>query len=459
MKKELVLVCLLVFTSMAYAVSEQVVVSLVNQNPDPARAGETVELRFMVENRGGASVKDLEIELSLEYPFSEIPGERYIQPISTLSAYQQGADATIAKYRVAIDKDAVRGSHNVKAIARTAAGYVAWEYPIDVSGEEYAQILYVDKAKLDPGKETDLKFTIVNVGNSPLKNLVFSWNEADGVILPVYSDDTKYVKYLDVGQSIDLNYTVVADINAGAGLYQLDLNLKFEAEGATTSEMDTKAGVFVGGETDFEVTFSESSAGQTSLSVANTGNNPALSVTVKIPKQDAFTVSGSTSSIVGNLDKGDYTIVSFQIAQRMSREMDMGALQSLSPEERQARFSRTPPQGGASPPSPEGEGTITRPGPQEELAVVIEYTDSTGARRTVEKDVPIQFRDLASSAGTEFFTGFPRGGQQPTSNLWQWGLGLAVLVGGAVGYKERKVVQACLKTLKEKMKKRKEKKV
>ena len=40
--------------------AEGVNVSLVNQNPDPARAGDLVEMRFMVENKGSREINNLE---------------------------------------------------------------------------------------------------------------------------------------------------------------------------------------------------------------------------------------------------------------------------------------------------------------------------------------------------------------------------------------------------------------
>ncbi len=372
--------------AMAEGDSEIIGISLVNQNPDPAHAGEMVELRFSVENSGGKEANDLEIELLLEYPFIEVPGEEYVKTIKTLSAYQADEDAVVIKYRLRVDKDAVKGTNEIK-IKEGRTGLISFStktLDIEVSGREFAQIIHVDKAKLDPGKETEMKFTITNIGNSPLQNLVFSWNEADGVILPVYSDNTKYIKYIDVGESTELGYTVVADVNAVAGLYQLNLNLKFDAENSTSRETNTKAGVFVGGETDFDVTFSESSAGQTSLSVANIGNNPALSVTVRVPEQNNFRVTGSTSSIIGNLDKGDYTIVSFQIMQAGSMSggagaMDRTNIRRLSEEERQKlmeQFSQSE---------------------DNDLKVLIEYTDTTGIRRKLEKTVPIQFRSSGSA--------------------------------------------------------------
>jgi len=355
-------------------------ISLINQNPYPARAGEIVELRFLVENIGGTELNNVNIEFIPDYPFTEIVGENYTKNINRLFGYQQGDDAVIVKYKVMIDKDATRGVNevNLKVTYNNLDFSFNKKFDVEVSGTEFAQIIYIDKAKISPGEETDITFTITNVGNSPLKNLVFSWEEENGVLLPVYSDNTKYVKYIDAGESTELIYKAIADVNTDAGLYQLDLSLVYETDDGGSHEISTTAGIFIGGETDFDVTFSESSAGQTSLSVANTGNNPALSVTVRIPDQDNFQISGSSSSIIGNLDKGDYTIVSFQI--------------SSMPSNFQTGTRLT-------------ENNYTRPTENinNDLRVIIQYTDTTGERHEVEKYVPIQFRDINSSDQTTTF--------------------------------------------------------
>jgi hypothetical protein len=389
-------------------------VSLASQSPDPARSGEMVELRFTIENTGGRASNDLTLELVIQYPFTEIPGEEYTKSVSALRAYQQGVDAVTVKFKVRVDKDAIKGANQIK-LRRTESGSttsVIQSFDVDVTGSEYAQIIYVDKSILSPGEETPLKFTITNVGTSPLQNLVFSWNEQNGVILPVYSDDTKYIKYIDVGESTDVEYTVVADVNTDPGLYQLDLTLKFDAESGA-QEMNTKAGIFVGGGTDFDVTFSESSAGQTSLSVANIGNNPALSVTVSVPDQEGYSVSGSKSSIIGNLDKGDYTIVSFQISQSMTM-----------------RINRTSSQ-------------VPSAAQSSNLNVHIEYTDTTGKRHTLEKSVPIQFR-TSTSDSTTTASGF---GQQSsaTSGYLMYAAIAAIVVAGFVCYRKREFLRSRLR--------------
>jgi len=404
--------------------SEIVAISMLNQNPDPAKAGSTVELRFKVENLGAKNAENLIIELKPKYPFDKISGEEYVQKISTLSGYQQGNNAAIVKYKVKIDQNAKEETSYLTLDYKTdKQSYVAKSFGVDISGEEFAQIIYINKAQITPGKQTELNFTVTNIGNTPLQNLVFSWEEAQGVVLPVYSDDTKYIKNLNVGESSVLHYKVVADVNANPGLYRLDLTLKFETKDGVSKETKTKAGIFVGGETDFEVTFSESSEGKTSLSVANVGSNPALSVTVKIPQQQGYRVIGSTNSIIGNLDKGDYTIVSFQIS---PTSLTGGEIKSNKKDsKKQALTKRTTVESWKNKPKA--------------LEINIEYTDTTGARKILKKSVPIQFRSVSSS-NTNFGNRMQFKKQQTPGFNYKILIAVFVLlaiVGGIIYYKKK----------------------
>jgi len=78
----------------------------------------------------------------------------------------------------------------------------------------------------------------------------------------------------------------------------------------TEKKISTIAGMYVGGGTDFDVAFSDNANSQMSFTIANIGSNPANSVSVVIPQQRSWSVSGSNSVIIGNLNKGDYTVAS-----------------------------------------------------------------------------------------------------------------------------------------------------
>jgi len=369
--------------------SSVVIISLVNQDPDPAIAGDIVEVRIGVENRGGVAAENLMLELILQYPFTAVSGESNVKKIGTLKAYQTEADMKIVKFKVRVDRDATAGEYELK-IKQYEEGKtdmsVTHSINIEVKSKESAEVIYIDKTTLIPGKQTSLKFTINNVGNAPLRDLTFSWINEDKIILPVGSDNTKYVKYIGIEEKAELKYQVIADSNAEAGLYQLDLLLIYDdALSGTEKEVNTIAGVYVGGGTDFDIAFSESSSGTTSFTIANIGSNPAFSVSVIIPQQEGWSVSGSNSMIIGNLNTGDYTVASFGLQSSKTRSLVADNQKKLTQEELLAQR--------------------TNMQTQSPLKVQIAYTDTMGKRELVEKEVSMNPQNIIGATTDSEATG------------------------------------------------------
>jgi hypothetical protein len=355
--------------------SKLVSVSLINQDPDPAIAGDLVEVRLGVENIGGVDVNNVIVELVPEYPFELVSGEDAVQEVGTLQGYQTDSYAKVIKYKVKINRDAIAGSYELKVKDyQKDSGYsIITSLNIDVESRESAEVIHIDKTVLVPGEENTLKFTINNVGSAPLRDMTFKWENEDEAVLPVGSDNTKYIKYIDIGESKELEYKVIADTNADPGLYRLDLFLSYEDPiTGEDKNISTIAGVYIGGKTDFDIAFSESSNSEISFTVANIGSNPAYSVSVIIPEQEGWRTTGSNSMIIGNLDKGDYTVASFTLQQtgnlnlnRTQRREDM----PIKPEQ------------------PNNTTTIQQP--DNTVTVQIDYTDTKGERKTVEKEVKV----------------------------------------------------------------------
>ncbi len=390
-------------------------VNLTNQNPDAARPGEPVELTVSVQNVGNANLKDIAVTVNPEYPFSKVSGEDLTKKVSYLNARQDDDDAAVLKFKLMTDANASEGTYDID-ITTTAKESgsslntitTTKTIQLEVRGKEYAQIVTINKASIDLAQEEPLEFIITNTGNSPLKNMVVSWKDPKGVILPVYSDNTKYIKYLAAGDSVTVSYSVMADVNADPGLYTLDVDLKFEDYESNEKSIATTAGLFVGGNTDFDVSFSESDQGVVSLSVANVGNNMAYSVKVSVPDQDGYRVSGSSSTIVGNLEKGDYTIASFNIVSTQSPGV--------------AESGGTPGVARAS----EKDKNVTSMG-SNPLKIQIEYTDAKGERVTADKEV-----ELETTAGSVTTQGLGRQGAAGNSSGFSSYLTYIVLIAVAV---------------------------
>lgn len=368
---------------------------LLNQDPYPAKAGDTFDVWLRIQNPGGKEARDIVVEFEPQFPFGLVEGQPQDQEIPILPNFPEDANFKTFRYTLKTDKDAVEGLHELKFQARHEGmdpdSWIHYSFNVDVSTKEYAQIISIDKSKLTPGNETPFTFTIHNVGAAPLKNLIFTWEDPQGVVLPVKTDNSRYIRFLDVGQSSPQTFTVAANGNANPGLYKLNLHLQYDIiskNGSSQKEsVDTATGVLVGGKTDFDIAFSESSQGKTSLSISNIGANSASSVTITIPKQEGFSVEGSNSAIIGNLNKGDYTLASF----------------SLTPK----------------PPVQRNEAR--------NLNVHIEFTDTYGERQAVDKETPII---LGSGYNV---TGFGMRGQRnqsttgPNSTIL-YGAGIAFLL-------------------------------
>lgn len=407
-------------------------VSLINQNPDAARPGEPVELTFSVQNVGINDLEDISIEVDPEYPFLKLSGESLTKQITFLNARQDDDDAVTIKFKLMTDADAAEGTYDIDVIttATSDSGSSSSKtitnkktIHLEVRGKEYAQVVTISKSSIDVGVEEPLEFNITNTGSSPIKNMVVSWEDPDGVVLPVYSDNTKYIDYLEPDESVTISYTVMADVNADPGLYTLNVNLTFEDYDSNTSTIKTTAGIFVGGETDFDVSFSESDAGEISLSVANVGNNEAYSVKVSIPEQDNFKTTGSSSSIVGNLEKGDYTIASFDV---MSTQAGSNSEKDTSDNGGMEKVS-------------DGADNASAMGPSESsiptLEVQIEYTDAMGRRLKVNKEVKVE---MTSSSMAEGMGPGGRSSKGGLSSYISYAVILLVAGAGVILYRRKK---------------------
>ena len=417
-------------------------VNLTNQNPDYARPGEPVELTLSVQNIGNKALQDITVSVAPKYPFSQVSGEALQKSISYLNARQDDNDAAVLKFKFMTDSNASEGTYDID-ITTTAKESgsssntisTTQTVHVEVRGKEYAQIVTINKASIDLGKEEPLEFIITNTGTSPLKNMVISWKDPKGVILPVYSDNTKYIKYLEPNQSVTVSYSVMADVNADPGLYTLNVNLNFEDYESTNKSIQTTAGLFVGGGTDFDVSFSESSQGEVSLSVANVGNNIAYAVKVSIPEQDGYKVSGSSSTIVGNLEKGDYTIASFDVTSTQAQSGSAGTQPGApSPS---TNSPGTP--SSAANASVKGDSSNSASSTENPLKVQIEYTNAKGERLTVDKEVKLEL-----SSGNMTASGMPGGQKSSGFSSYLPYIVIIVIAGGAYVYrgKIKEMIQA-----------------
>lgn len=262
------------------------------------------------------------------------------------------------------------------------------------SGTVYTDVSYIqtslvnqDPYPADPGAYVNLLFKIENRGTVSANNVSVELLpeypfSLDPGVNPVTNLGT--VGSLQIGNNAFLvNYNVRVDENAING--ENEIKLKYSTGDGSTYNNATFDVDISNPRTTFAVIAQDAST----LAIANTGNNTAMAVIIGIPDQPNFRVNGTTDSILGNLNAGDYTLATFQIIPVRSNN----------------------------------SSTVSN-----NLTVEVSYTDTLGIRRTVDVYVPYNF---ATSFGNGFgnTTGrFTRSGSSLTLSN-----GLLYIVIGVVG--------------------------
>lgn len=260
------------------------------------------------------------------------------------------------------------------------------------SGISYlkATLVNQDPSEANPGEYVNLLFKIENRGTEKAENATLELVPEFPFSLDPGINATQELGTINGLQSGNnaffVKYKLKVDKDAVNG--DNEIKLKYFENAGLVFNLDTFNVSVSNSRTDFDVIVQDS----TTLAVANIGNNTASSVIVRIPEQNNFRVNGTSATIIGNLNAGDYTLATFQIFQVRNSNISSG---------------------------------------ENNLTVEISYTDTLGIRRTIQKDVLFGFGSVNSGLGGSLTGRFTQRdqSQNPLSNsLLYIGIGAAGII-------------------------------
>jgi len=401
MKKSIVLICLLfVLSSMSIPTVIGSVYGLqvtFVTNPTTASPGVNGYLEVNLESVGTGTVSDVDISVSNWDSSIIIPKGNWKVSIGDID----GGDSVSVLYEFIISDSAVPGlyqlifeiSSSVESIRQTAM--------IQVEDTTVLDIVSVTPRSINIGEMTTLIFNVTNNGGSTAGNIVFTWEDASDLILPVGADNRITVSSIAAENYVEIPIDIMASPSINPGVYPLTITMQFYDRTGTLQTITSNVGLQIGGGTDFEIVL-QSTTGSATFAITNTGANVASSVIVSIPRQTNFISSGSSSTSLGNLDAGDYTLATFQITstsqntgfnftQRSNSNRSMRSFPSdFNPEDIPSDFDPGE-MGGFMNRGAGGTGT--------NLVIEISYTDLFGIRQTVQKEVEYSAGSSATNLG------------------------------------------------------------
>jgi hypothetical protein len=271
---------------------------------------------------------------------------------------------------------------------------------IQVQDANILDIASVTPTEISIGEATTLLFNITNNGEASTQNILFTWKDPNSLILPVGSDNRIMIPSIGSKNHTEIPVVVMASSGIAPGIYPLTITMEYYDQTGTKQNVTSTVGLQISGKTTFDVVLQSSTSSSTTFAIVNTGANTASSVVVSIPRQLNYYTSGTSSSSIGNLDAGDYTLASFQLISTTSNTTRNGTMQFPS-------FNRTGTNGVPSGRNFTGgrnmfmNQSFSGMG-NNQLLVQIAYTDVFGVRQTIQKQVNLS---SGSSSGYSSRTG------------------------------------------------------
>ena len=147
-------------------------ITLLNQDPDPAKQGEYLDVRWKVVKTGNANMDDLRFLLDIDYPFSLDAGETLEKGIGDWIGKSDDKEYYTLHYKLRVDDDALEDSYTVKLKWKSSKSdaWIEEEYTLRV-GDKTEPEFVLGTLETSPTKlladtdENQLKVTLENIGD------------------------------------------------------------------------------------------------------------------------------------------------------------------------------------------------------------------------------------------------------------------------------------------------------
>ena len=309
--------------------TQNIIVNLVKQEPDPVEPGKQAELTFKLDNNGTVANKVV-FEIIPEYPFSLLPEESLSNYIGSLGTSQYGKYSVTVKYKIKIAQDAADDSYKIKARYKTD-NFDSWitldNFKIKV--QTHDAIMAVEKfftipAVTAPGERTKLRIELKNYATSILKDVKVSLNldkigDDARPFAPLGSTNEKVISYIEPQATIPVEFDLLVDSDAASKAYKIPLSIGYSDVLNKNYLKSNLITIVVGSAPDLGVTlertdvYTSGNSGSVVLRLVNKGPVDIKFLNVKVLQNENVKAVGADEVYVGKLDSDDFSTAEFKL--------------------------------------------------------------------------------------------------------------------------------------------------
>ncbi|MCZ7401603.1 MAG: hypothetical protein O8C61_05220 [Candidatus Methanoperedens sp.] len=303
------------------AQGDRIQVNFMSQDPDPADSGNYVDLRWQVYNSLSTMTDNLKFHLDAEYPLLFEAGDSPDQNLGLSVGTSDAQVFYVLHYKLRVADNALKGTYNVTLTWDTGLGYTKKEFPIYVNPKKAdfvvgALVTSPEKLIADT-QEAKLSVDINNIGKGDAENVKIKLNLPEGFNSSYSYSDEDTLGIIPKDGSKTATFYADVDENIKEGNYQAYLNITYKDENdesatyrTQTLELDIPIKpaphLIVESVTTTPVNLTAGSNAEFHISIKNTGNKKAESVSMRVFKDASQPFEfNDKSDFVGKLDPGE----------------------------------------------------------------------------------------------------------------------------------------------------------
>lgn len=292
-------------------------VTMMSQNPDPVEPGQTVKVKFKIENEGSQTTDDVIAKIDPQYPF-EIYGDEIEKNLGRVSASSTNTEVS---FTLKVDEDAVEGNteldFELQFSDSSSITYDDGEFTIDIQTNDAVldiSSIELNPETISPGDTTKISFIVKNEADSLLKDITFKLelNDDDLPFAPYQSSSEKRIDQLNSDYQSSLNFEIICSPDAEVGLYKIPLNITYYDENGNSYTSEDLLAITVSEQPTLKSyikkteIYSSNQQGKVTIQIANTGISNIQSLEMQlINSSDYKLLSPSDYFYLGDLDADD----------------------------------------------------------------------------------------------------------------------------------------------------------
>ena len=288
----------------------------------PVYPGDTTYVYVPIKNMGfGNNMEDVTVKL-VPKDNASVNAVTILNDVDSLGTINDWGDQRTAKFRIYVNPDTIEGDYYFNVFISSKGLQTDGSDPQMTTTTKVADQILTIRGKpmimlvnstidiLAPMSKNTETLIFKNTGTGTLQNTVAEIDIAssNSVFSILGGGKQFFLGTLKPKDIASITFDLAVDIAARPGVY----NIPVKITGQNNYSTDNLIGLVVAGITDFDISYVET-LGSFSLNVANIGISSASAVAVNLPRQKNFSVTGSSISVLGNLNPGDYTSAPFQI--------------------------------------------------------------------------------------------------------------------------------------------------